>query len=744
MKKELLLPAAILLFALSSLGQTMTVGYAGQVPLNGNANICFTGQNTLNAFVYAAPPGTTSYTWSVLSSSCPASYSTAGGNSVAITFTCCANYTVVCSAYSSSNTLLQTASGTVNIVCAPAPTVGVASSLNGMVCPGTSHTLTASGATSYFWMPAQVNTVNPLVVTPVSGQCFTVFGSNGPCYSSAVHCTSVMAAPNLSIVSSPTICEGMNFTLAASGASSYTWNPGNLVSPMIIPVASLNVPSYTLSVTSGTCVFPGNVYTLQVIPAPILTITSAPSLSTPVMCGNTISLSVSGAATYTWFTWGKGFYFTGSTLVDTVFSMWPGSAQYVFTLSAYDINGCYADTGASTPVIPVPLSITGNNTVCHGSSITLTVTGGQTYTWSTSANTATLNYIPQTNTTMVVYGNAANGCIAKDSIALSPNAGCAIVWPGDANSDGVVNSSDVLEIGLAFSSTGAMRPGASNTYTGQQCSAWTGTVSSGKNKCHADCNGDGTVNLNDTLAITNNFQLTHTFRTAAASTTDIFLITQGSAASPGTWNAAEIHLGTSLNQISLLGLAFDVDYDHILIDSAYLAFSSSFVNNNGQNIHFRKQTFTPGKIYAASVRTTGNDVQGAGKIAEFRFKPKTTVTPNTKFSMGLSNGLKILTTGVTANLSTGTASLTISGLNEQAGEEGIRIYPNPATAEIHLLSGDQSDVGYVISDFLGRQVMEGRFYRTVTLNVTELPRGVYLISCKGSGATSHTRMILTR
>src|SRR5688572_3910996 len=122
MKKELLILATAIFISCACAGQTMTVGFPGQVPLFGNANLCFTGQNTLTAHVSGAPSGATSYSWTVTSSSCPASYSPTGGTSLAITFTCCASYTVICSAYNSSNVLLQTASNTATITCAPAPT----------------------------------------------------------------------------------------------------------------------------------------------------------------------------------------------------------------------------------------------------------------------------------------------------------------------------------------------------------------------------------------------------------------------------------------------------------------------------------------------------------------------------------------------------------------------------------------------------------------------------------------------
>ena len=96
------------------------------------------------------------------------------------------------------------------------------------------------------------------------------------------------------------------------------------------------------------------------------------------------------------------------------------------------------------------------------------------------------------------------------SISLSPNSattsiscGC-IVWPGDANNDGVVNSADVLALGQFFGRTGPNRPGASTSWNGQNTTCW-----SAENATFADCNGNGIVGSEDVLPIGQNFGRTH-------------------------------------------------------------------------------------------------------------------------------------------------------------------------------------------------------------------------------------------
>ncbi len=80
-----------------------------------------------------------------------------------------------------------------------------------------------------------------------------------------------------------------------------------------------------------------------------------------------------------------------------------------------------------------------------------------------------------------------------------------IVWPGDANNDGIANVADVLPLGLYYNLTGPARPNASPTWTGQICPpGW-----NPQNAAYADCNGDGTINVADVLPIGLNYNQTH-------------------------------------------------------------------------------------------------------------------------------------------------------------------------------------------------------------------------------------------
>lgn len=79
-----------------------------------------------------------------------------------------------------------------------------------------------------------------------------------------------------------------------------------------------------------------------------------------------------------------------------------------------------------------------------------------------------------------------------------------MVWPGDANNDGVANAWDVLNMGLTFGSSGDPRVNQGITWEGMEAIDW-GVQALGTDAKFTDCNGDGTVNFSDVTAIETNY-----------------------------------------------------------------------------------------------------------------------------------------------------------------------------------------------------------------------------------------------
>ncbi|MBA3827803.1 MAG: gliding motility-associated C-terminal domain-containing protein [Taibaiella sp.] len=142
--------------------------------------------------------------------------------------------------------------GTDAIGCTAVDTVNVSvgrltvsvSGKNG-ICPDSSTSLTASGATNYVWSPAATlscDTCSTITATPASTTTYTVTGSDsGGCTGTSSITVTAYPAPAISISKNALVCKGSTIVLSATGAHSYSWTPtANLNDPTIPnPTATL-------------------------------------------------------------------------------------------------------------------------------------------------------------------------------------------------------------------------------------------------------------------------------------------------------------------------------------------------------------------------------------------------------------------------------------------------------------------------------------------------------------------------
>jgi hypothetical protein len=131
-----------------------------------------------------------------------------------------------------------------------------------------------------------------------------------------------------------------------------------------------------------------------------------------------------GNTSYTWAATPATATLTPTT--GTATSMiFPGMGTY--TIYAYGSelpNGVATSTAQSIVTVtfvstPMVSAISTNSIICTGSSAILNASGANTYTWSTSANTASISVSPSVNTTYTVSGTAAGYCVSSFTILQS-------------------------------------------------------------------------------------------------------------------------------------------------------------------------------------------------------------------------------------------------------------------------------------------------------------------------------------
>jgi gliding motility-associated-like protein len=257
-------------------------------------------------------------------------------------------------------------------------------------------TLTASGASTYSW---DNGVTQGVAFTPSTTTVYTVLGTdaNG-CVNTDNVTVNVNALPNVEAGNNQTICVGQSVTLTASGANTYTWTGGVNQGVAFSPTST---QIYTVTGTDLNGCTSTDAVTVNVNPLPNV---SAGDDQT-VCDGTSITLSGTGASTYTW----------DNGVVDGVpFTQAVGQATY--TVSGTDLNGCVNSDQVIVTVNPNPIpEINGATEYCTGNSALLsTSVVYNTYNWSNGATTATINATEADSPITVTVSNSF-GCFGTSS-----------------------------------------------------------------------------------------------------------------------------------------------------------------------------------------------------------------------------------------------------------------------------------------------------------------------------------------
>src|SRR6218665_3370915 len=163
------------------------------------------------------------------------------------------------------------------------------------------------------------------------------------------------------------ICAGSSATISTNAVSNYNWSTGANTSSIV--VSPTVTTTYTLSATSSSNCVASAAITITVDNPPTVT---AQSSTNTVCSGNTITLSGSGATTYTW----------APVITDGAPFAPPATQDYTVTGG----NACGTSNAiVSITVNPLPnvMASANNPTVCFGAQVILTGSGSAGgYTWT--------------------------------------------------------------------------------------------------------------------------------------------------------------------------------------------------------------------------------------------------------------------------------------------------------------------------------------------------------------------------
>lgn len=368
-------------------------------------------------------------------------------------------------------------------------------------------------------------------------------------------------------------------------------------------------------------------------------------------------------------------------------------------------------------------------------------------------------YIAETDfdTTFLTVGNGICG---------SPCANNMCVWPGDVDNSNLVDMDDLLMFGTNFDSTGPARANASINWTAQPGTLWPDSTM-GVNMMHSDCDGNGHVFWPDTLAIQQNYNLTHNKvggpdeDTRILGAPNLIVVPLFDSLQVGQAGTIEIHLGDSLNPAdSIYGIRYTFHYDPALIDtnSVHVSFPNSWMGTPGTDLIGLYQDFYfQGKTEIGMVRTDQTERQGYGTIASIsivaidNISGKRLIETDTLDlglsavrAIGLDQSDRLVGTqgGSAIVWDTETGSFPIVA----TPEPNFQTWPNPAESQLHIEWEGSSQAEVRILDQMGRTVLQlpPTNQHRLTIDANQLSTGLYFLNVTFDDSQKTKRVIIQR
>lgn len=324
----------------------------------------------------------------------------------------------------------------IEVTVNPLPSVDAGS--NDDLCEGDTIQLSASGALTYIWTPADsisnTGIFNPLVY-PITTTTYTVTGTDiNTCENTDNVIITVNTNPTANAGNDITyLCPGASVQLNGSGGNTYVWSP----------VATLDDPNINDPVST-----PSDTVNLELLVTDLNGCTDIDSLlivvndnppsdagpDTSICLGNSVVIggnptSIAGSA----YNWNQG-----GTLDDNTFAN-PSATPIADTEYIVTVNN---DTCTSTDTIMVttlalPIISAGNDVqICISDSTALNASGGLSYLWTPSAGLSNdtifnPNASPSDTTTYTINGTDVNGCSNSDQVIVIVNPLPTITTSGD-------------------------------------------------------------------------------------------------------------------------------------------------------------------------------------------------------------------------------------------------------------------------------------------------------------------------
>jgi hypothetical protein len=358
------------------------------------------------------------------------------------------------------------------------------------------------------------------------------------------------------------------------------------------------------------------------------------------------------------------------------------------------------------------------------------------------------------------YMLTVGGVTSTATVYINVRSANNFIYPGDADQNGRIENYDVLALGLAYNLTGPARSNAASV----SALAWQPTSFTNNDPGAADCNGDGIVDSTDLQPIELAYHDTVPYPPYFAMDTSTCLnglpfyietLTGDSVNDLDTLDVA-INLGSALSLGSAYGIAFTLEFDKGFIGGNDIEFNTgpSWLLQNTRSLFFKRSFQSEGMVDLALTRTDHTNSNGGGVLLRARLPIDDNIDGiasapgwhNLHFKITgvrLVNAYNVVQ-GVCLQQPALFVYKSATGTGGQPGADMLKVYPNPANDILVLEASNIRNIE--ITDLTGRVIERFNMVpaNKVQLNLKQLnlARGTYLIKIRTNDFTSVRKIFI--
>ncbi|MEM6269243.1 MAG: T9SS type A sorting domain-containing protein [Bacteroidota bacterium] len=333
--------------------------------------------------------------------------------------------------------------------------------------------------------------------------------------------------------------------------------------------------------------------------------------------------------------------------------------------------------------------------------------------------------------------------------------------PGDANSNGLCSQVDVLYIGLTYGAQGPPRGNPSFQWNPpQQYTPWNLTTSDFVNYAHSDCDGNGTVDSLDVLAVEQNFGISNNpfinldsvnnIAPPGAPSISLQFPVDTTVVSGTTTLITDLVLGTMANPVdSIHGIAFTLTYDWNIVDTVLVNLHGGWLTNPA-GISLRRYWVedSVGIIHGVITNTDNQNRAGYGSIGAIGIVMDDNIRLAGNYDLpiditfvrtmtGSGNGVEIHPESTNLTVITTVA-------NDPIEPEKVIIYPNPSTGSLRISAPHLSPGTVRLFRYSGQLVREfsAAPIHNRRLDLDRVLAGVYLLEFETARGILRKKLLL--